>query len=433
MSNNSPIFFDLEKHNVDKRLLEFLMVYSRDKKEFLKHKFTSEIHYRVFRHLPYYLDHIVVSENYVVLCFYREWKIKGYWNERTIRFNSYYVIGINSDGKLFVNKINTSPYEDKLLGYLKLKNGKEIPVYFSNNAFVYNVLGFEYDLENSSVKTIPVYLNGNDIIRNYRVQGDLVLTVESVEKPYEDYISSVKHSIREQTHGIITRIILERIADILNSYGFSVETRGNSIFFECLSRRLGYEEVNKRIDKICRLLNKELYVKDIAEKVRVQNLYGHGSMYSYGYREDWEICIDVSRGRGIFGNQYENIEIDVHIASDIVNKFLDYIVKDLDVSKDDRVVYHGRHKIKYYGYPSRFTIISKLPLLDINGSENTFVFNVNIPIFYVSEGTLEIEHLEHGVMKYKVLRDMTVSFDSTRVHRDNDARFNHYALETLKV
>jgi hypothetical protein len=433
MSNNPSIFLDLEKHNVDKRLIEFLLNYSRDKKEFLKHKFTSEIHYKVFQHVPYYLDHVIVSRSYIVMCFYREWKIKSYWNDRTVRLRSNYVIGINTDGKLFINKIDVSPYENTQIGFLKFKDDRSVPVYLTEDCFVQNALGFEYDLENSSVKAIPVYLNDKDIIRNYRVQGDLVLTVESVEKPYEDYISSVKHSIREQTHGILTRIILERIADILNSYGFTVETRGNSIFFECLSRRLGYEEVNKRIDKICRLLNKELYVKDIAEKLRVHNLYGHGSMYSYGYSEDWEICIDVSKARGTFGNQYDPIEIDVHIASDIVNKFLDYVVKDLDVSKDDRVVYHGRHKIKYYGYPSRFTIISKLPLLDLNGSDNTFVFNVNIPLFYVSEGSLEIEHLEHGVMKYKVLRDMTVSFDSTSVHRDNDARFNHYALETLKV
>jgi hypothetical protein len=433
MSNNPSIFLDLEKHNVDRRLIEFLKVYSRDKKEFLKHRFTSEVHYKVFQHVPYYLDHVIVSGNYVVLCFYKCWKIEKRYLEREITLRSNYVIGINSDGKLFINKIDTSPYEETQIGFLKFKDGESVPVYFTEDYHVYNVLGYEYDLETTGLKTIPVYANEDDIYRNYRVQGDLVMTIESINKSYDDYIFAVKRNINDQVFSVLQRVILERIANILNYYGFTVEVRGNSIFFECLSRRLGYEEVNKHIDKICKLLSKELYVKDIAEKLRVQNLYGYGSMYSYGYREDWEICIDVGKGRGVFGNQYEPIEIDVHIANSVIEKFLDYIVKDLDVSKDDRVVYHGRHKIKYYGYPSRFTIVSRLPLLDLDGIDNTFVFNVNLSLFYVSEGSLEIEHLEHGTMKYNVMDDMLVSFNTTRIHRDNDVRFNHYALKTLKV
>jgi hypothetical protein len=433
MSNNSPIFLDLEKHDVDKRLIEFLMNYSRDKKQILRHKFTSELHYRVFQHIPYYLDRVVVSRSYVVLCFHKTWKIEKRYIEREMTLRSYYIIGVNSDGKLFINKLDASPYEGVEIGCLKLKNGKDVTVYLTDDRDVYSTLGYDYDLETSSIKSIPVYMSDSDIYRDYRIQGDLVMTVESINKPYNDYINAVKRSIDNQVNGTLIRIILERIANILNYYGFTVDINGNSIAFECLSRSLGYEKTKGAIDKICKLIYKELYVKDIAEKLRVENLYGYGSTYSYGHREGWEITVDVFKGRGIFGNQYEPIQLNVYIASNVIEKFLDYIVKDLDVSKDYRTIYYGRHKIKYYGYPSRFTIISKLPLLDIDGMDNTFVFNVNLPVFYISEGLLEIEHLEHGIMKYNVMKDMLVSFRSTRVHSDNDARFNHYALETLKV
>jgi hypothetical protein len=433
MSNNSPIFLDLEKHDVDKRLIEFLLNYSIDKKELLKHKFTSEIHYKVFQHVPYYLDHVIVSKNYIVLCFYKDWKIKSYWSERTVRLRSNYVIGINTDRKLFINKLETVPYEGIELGSLRFKNGKEIPVYFTEDFCIYGVLGYEYDLETTGLKTIPVYVNDKDIYRNYRVQGDLVLTVETVDKPYDNYISAIKENINDQLFGTLIRIILERISNILNSYGFTVETRGNTISFECLSRRFDYDKTKEAINKIGKLLEKELYVKDIANNFKIRDIYSQGSMYSYGYREDWEILIDIGKGRGVFGSQYEPIEINVHIANSVIEKFLDYIVKDLNVSKDNRVVYHGRHKIRYYGYPSRFTIVSKLPLLDLDGSDNTFVFNVNLPVFYISEGDISVEHIEHGTMKYKILKDIIVSFDSTSIHRDNDVRFNHYALKTLKV
>jgi hypothetical protein len=354
--------------------------------------------------------------------------------ERTImrrwdsyKHSTYYVIGINSDGKLFINKLDTGiPYR-VWTGRLNMKNGKNVELYTTNDHAVHHILGYQMDLENMMDKTIPQYNENGEICQSYRIQGDLCLIIDTDRDVYNYYLGWIKHSTYDQIERILKRTILLRISNILNSYNITTAIGNNNLAIEAIPRYLDDIEIKGILNKLRDILYKELYVSDIAPTLQIENIYREwNSKYS-----GTDIYITLTIGRGSFGSPYKPIVISIEISEQIVRKFIDHALKDLELKVDRRVIYHGRHKITYNGYPSQMTLATQLPLLNLDGVENTHVLNINIDRVYLDEGELRIDHVEHGSYTYKIEKPLLVRFQSTIVDPLNDNRLSYYALKTL--
>jgi hypothetical protein len=83
----------LDKIGLKAPLAKVLYCYLRRRKNETIALFTNQVHYAIFKTLSNKPLTIYVSGNYVVLEFAGESR------------NHYYVLGINTDGKVFINKI----------------------------------------------------------------------------------------------------------------------------------------------------------------------------------------------------------------------------------------------------------------------------------------------------------------------------------------
>jgi hypothetical protein len=220
----------------------------------------------------------------------------------------------------------------------------------------------------------------------------------------------------------LENIILERISHILADHYISVTHGARDIVIWGLKRGLEWSKEEEIIGKIAKLIENELYYKDIGEALCIPK---------YGiYSEKPDIRIVIVRDRGVFGNPYLPIRIAVDVSDQCADKFVNEIMKDLRLEKDERTLFMGRHRIRFTGYPFRFTGMAKLPLNFVHENEE-FMFTINLDRYYISEGDLEINHGEHGITKYKIMKDIFVAFRNTTVHMNNDSRFNYYALKRL--
>jgi hypothetical protein len=379
----------------------------------------------MFKHIPLKPNSIMVSENYVILEFKRT--IKRRWD--SYDSYTYYLIGINSDGKLFINKLVNESISYRVIGELNLKNGWKTELRLTHDTAIHILLGYLIDMENSTDKTIPQHTITGETFGSYRLQGDLVLAISSDENVYNYYIGFIKRSIYDQIERILKRTILLRISNILNSYNIITTIGNNNLAIEAIPRYLDDHEIKAILNNLRDILYKELYVSDIAPTLQIENIYREWNNKYSGT----DIYITLTIGRGSYGNPYKPIVISVEISEPIVGKFTDHVLKDLELKCDRRVIYHGRHKISYKGYPSQMTIATQLPLLNLDGVENTHVLNINIDRIYLDEGELRIDHVEHGSYTYKIAKPLLVRFQSTIVDPLNDNRLSYYALKNLKT
>jgi hypothetical protein len=425
MSNNTKIFLSLYQNKTNEKIIEVLREIVNGKRNRLERKFTNKCHYEMFKHIPLTPTRIIVSENYMILEYERT--IMRRWD--SYKHSTYYVIGINSDGKLFINKLDTGiPYR-VWTGRLNMKNGKNVELYTTNDHAVHHILGYQADLENMMDKTIPQYNENGEICQSYRIQGDLCLIIDTDRDVYNYYLGWIKHSTYDQIERILKRTILLRISNILNSYNIVTAIGNDRIAIEAIPRYLDDYEIKGILNKIRDILYSELYISDIAPTLQIENIYRDwNSKYS-----GTDIYITLTMGRGSYGEPYKPIVISVDISEQTVRKFVDHVLKDLELKSDRRVIYHGRHKITYNGYPSQMTLATQLPLLNLDGVENTHVLNINIDRVYLDEGELRIDHVEHGSYTYKIAKPLLVRFQSTIVDPLNDNRLSYYALKNLKT
>jgi hypothetical protein len=437
MSNNSNIFSFLRNDGVDGKLIEFLNLYCMGKKEKLRDKFTNHVHYEVFKYLPLSPTNIYVSNNYVVLEYVRTYERgRRYW-KREVNMRSMYLVGVNSDGKLFINKVLWNLDNWKSFGKLHFKNGCDVEVFSVEDRNIWRNLGYEYDCEISKNYSIPVFDVHGDIYRSYRVQGDLILVLTGIEDAEKRYMDAIRVDIFNRVYNHIKRVILERISGLLSQYYIATEmhmrNRDERLLSWAIPRRLKYDEVKALFGKLGRLIEKELYISDISQFVRVEDDYSN-DYWGYSIRPNRiDVYITLKHERGEFGYPYEPIEINVELSNELINKYVDDIMKELDIECDRRVIYIGRHKFDYIGYPSSFIVTTKLPLTNFDGINDDVLINVNIGEYFIEKGKMKITHIEHGEYEYKVNDDILVAFTSTSILRENDSRFTYHALKNLKI
>jgi hypothetical protein len=429
MSNNSNIFSFLNEKGVDKRLIEFLNFYSMGKRDRTRKMFTNELHYEIFKHLPLIPKGIHVSKNYVLIEFEREYERKKIWDSYRVHMYSQYLVGINSDGKLFINKVDFRILDSMYLGDVMFRNYGRVEAYFMRDEYVMHCLGYDVDLENGIVKSIPIYSDDGKPFENYRVQGDLRLSINAFEEVDKYYSHLVRIEVFDEIFRILSRIVLERVSNVLAQYNIPTEWNRNILASLIIPRHKKDDEIKSMIDEIVKLLEKEIYLSDMSNDYIIRNKYRDYTFPSVPY----DICIEIDVGRGTFGFRYLPMTINVRLSNEVIDKFTDHVMKNLRFESDKRVIYFGRHKITYEGYPFQFTIATQLPLLNLDGVNDEIVMNINLRQYHMAKGKMTIEHVEHGKYEYNVERDIVVSFGSTLVHRENDSRLGYYALKNLKI
>ena len=364
------------------------MILTGKKKKIPKEYFTNEIHYDIFKSLKRPTT-LIFSENYLVLVFYH-------------RANTYYLLGINSDSKVFINKMLHAPDFTKVA--VSVWNEKlrwAFTIGKTDDYHIRNKLDYHYE---------PEQILGR--YGTYRLQGDLTLTLIDSKDPYQDFLNEIANNIFWQVARVIHLRILERIRDVLLEHGITSEiVRVNSP--EGFHLRI--PGVSPRYDSgklIRKLIEKELYVSDIIPK---EELHVETSLY------------------GLYGSPYYNLIINVHIFNwiDFITRFARKLVNDIDFQETLISFKAGRHHISYCGYPSRFTLSVKLPF---NNEESETLFTVNTDLRFFKGGkTLKIHHPEHGLSIFNIPRDSIGIFSNVAVHTDFNAQLNLHAIKLLSA
>jgi hypothetical protein len=410
------------KMGLNAKLANFVVRYFEIGKKALKKMFTNSIHYAIFSHLPNSPSAICFSDNYVIFVYQIG---EGY---------GVYLFGINSDGKIFVNKLPNNVIAENLSNMQKIAqllapNDKQINIHRLEDEDVYKMLGYQIDLEKMPEKVIPVYTkeeaNSNKtmpLLRraylDYRVQGDLIMTIWDVN----DYHEGLRGEIRARIERILTNIALERIFLALQDASIGASFGDNSLTITGISRDLSRVEINEMLEKLAEYILASVDFSDIGARIYINVLDDFSS------RQDQEtprLEIWIMQDRGIFGSRYIPIRIDVRPNMPLVAKYTDEVIKGLKLEKEWRIARMGRHLVRYYGYPNRFTISARL----IN--DNEYLIPIELRTHYISEGEIYFLHPEHNQIKVKVLEDVSARFRSTNVDQEFENRLNYYALKQL--
>jgi len=417
----------MKERNVDERILHFVVQLIRGKYKRLYKSFTNEIHAEVFKHLKKRDSQLIIAPHYVLLTnkyVYKTWY-------RTYEYYHTYIIGINTDGKLFINKLSVDISIDRLASHEVFKC-KDHLIDFTTDNEIYELLQYDIDLESSNVRSLPLGMGTRYTVR---LQGDLLMTVvKQGEDAYTEYMDIWKGALNMRIRELMHLLLAQRIRMLLAEYGITVE--GDQIF--SIPRWLSLNEQSKYVRMITEVIADELYVSDMrlgaVASVSKRFAYALHSWSITYVRNNVETCvITVRLGQGEFNNPYLPVTIDITLSPDIADEFASDIIDNLDLSVEKIHRNIGRHIIEFEGYPDTLTIQCELPFRDFNDNMNNhYLFTLHTDRFLIERGTLRISHSEHGTIEYTVREPLLVSFTTIALPREFIHRMNYYALKQLK-
>jgi len=406
-------FFDAV--DLVEELRPFVRLAVAGRKRRTKEMFTNKAHYEVFKHLRRRPFEVRMSRRYVLLRY--DWNVM----DRTRVTN--YVVGVNSDGKLFINKLFFPPAHRSSLGeHLGVK------VTASYDCDFMEVMGFDCDLEVSPVKSIPAPApDGGWHAARYRLQGDLVLFAQPVGDVRSVYRAVVEERATEFVTRELSNMLIDRISLVLAAHSISARRRrgrsGDMLIVEAVPYRSSEEERERAVRKLFKLIERELYYDDVARGVVMA-----------GQADCAESArIYIGQTRDSTTSQYLAYAIEARPSSTAILRSVREVVNGLDLRAGRRVVHFGRHKVVIaHAYPSRFTAAVRLPVHDPEGLEEPRLFHFEEPRLYVEPGgEVEVHHPEHGVAKYDVVKGLEASLASVSVDPIFDLRLSHYSLKHL--
>jgi len=398
--------------------------------------FSSELQYMMYRrYFRGYVTNVLISPNYAVIGL-NEFNVRKirYWDSyRIVNISRTWLVGINSDGKLFINLIR---YD----GITNTKN-KEPSItiepsigYVSDDYVRSTYLLYNKDSNDSEI----VYINEEpNPVTSIRIQGEILLTLEggTVEQVIRRMVNDIAFTSLDNIYAIAHTYYSNIIRRVLVNLGFSnINIRRNiartriEIPNVVPNYRVHNEKKEKILDRklsklkeiICRSLN-ECNENDIL------NVY-----VPYG-RVNW--------------NGYRSIMVEVELQNTKVTRTIaDYITKESEkllarlVNEKIRkkyTVYMGNHKIVIESLPLEYNFI--LPN-DINPIKEIYPENgisIGVSIrnnvrFYVLPGyEVTLYHNEHGIVKAIFSRPYIVTLTTTLVTDIHNVYMNRIAFSRL--
>jgi len=399
-----PPFFDYVK--LDGRLQALVEAAVSGRKGLARGLFTNEVHFEVFKHLKKRPAEVMAGQRYVVLRY--EWKRK--YN----RTSTYYVAGINSDGKLFINKLDSVPWPGERVGSCGC-----VELHVVKDEAVMNVMGFDVDLENSNVKSIPVDVR----MLRYRLQGDLVLEAMPVSDVRGEYESGLRWFLRSELERHMSSVLALRASLALSSHGISASVERGTVVFEAVPRRAPKERREELIGKVCRLLERELYYHDVGDALVEQR---PGELVKAS-----EASFMVRPARGTQGSGYEAYAIDLSPSATSVLRAVEEAVRSIRFEAARRVVHFGRHRLEVEAFPPRLTLLLESPTRDPEGLGERLVLSFQPSQLHVVPCELRVSHPEHGAVRYEVTQGLVATLRSVRTDPDFDIRLSYYSLKHL--
>jgi len=379
-------------------LARFVALAIAGRKKETEGMFTNDLHYEVFKHLKRRPDEVILAPSYVALI-YR-------YRFRNREAKSVYFVGINSDGKLFINRVRWEP-----LALSDLGGCMGVKVSLSSDDKFREVMMFDYDAEGERIKSIPV--PGQRGSARYRVQGDLLLIVRPIESAHNEYFKLVKERLFWFIFRELRNVLIDRTSLLLASHGISTirlqRRSGDELLLEAIPRRLCFIKRAIMVERLSGLIRDELYCDDIDE-ITISNIN------------------PVDEPRNF---RYAVYSIAPTPRSGSVMEIVDKVISELNPRAERRTIYFGRHKIVVSAYPLRLVATVNLPASDPEVGREPRIFTFVAPALYVEPCEIEVSHPEHGTVKYDIVEPVEMSFANVEVHPDFVSRLSYYALKRL--
>ena len=421
--------------------------------ELRKDYFTNEVHYKYYvryvkpklsmivdtpvysyrvRRYRYYDTYevihscsIYVSQSYILISIDRKlYEVYSDNSKSSRNYHEYnYLLGFNSDGKLFINKVDNHPTDYDLPIVILIGNGSYSLSKTNDNA-IRRVLGYDHDVDGDS----EVVIDSDGI---YRVQGEIVISVRMLEG-IEDYYKWIVDRLKTQITDLVEALITDRISSILIDLGFNISVAGidNILINDAqrlentLSDKLKalsialLEEIKKNFDVTKYELRYDQYYDYV--KISVDTEY-------YG---SFDITVDYDRRLGF--NRYGNIRITIfHSNSGIIeNKILEDLYNQLrNISKRDFKHVLGNHYIEVKNALS--TNITYKPFITpllVRFNE----LRLDNNLYYVDKDSeILISHKEHGICRVRITKPSLIEITTTVINNDYYGEINRVVLSNI--
>jgi hypothetical protein len=392
-------------------LLSLLEKYLAKKKNRCKDMFTNRVHFRIFKQLPLLPEAVLASPSYLVFQFIGK--------NRYGRYSAYYIIGINSDGKLFINQIARFSIQGSY--HTVSENGPLI--YFAQDKEIWLNLGYDTDLETSSHKKIfrsfpGEELDREDLVKEFRLQGDICVRCNRVSNLEEAFIYAVSTHIERQVEAVIASTVLRRIQAAFADVGLSSEISQGVLRVFCLPHSYSGTSLAFGFKQALFDIIKEIDFSDIIHGVECPDAKPNERIGFNIWEERWF-------------SSHKPISITIILPHFFVIDYARLVTKQVEHTVKEQVIYFGRHKITYTGYPSRFMINATLPFKDEYGRPVSALFDVNLSDYFVDVGKLIAEHPEHGKVEVEVCSPFLATFYSVNTTSRFQHRLNYHLLRMM--
>jgi hypothetical protein len=321
----------------------------------------------------------------------------------------HYVLGVDSDGKVFVNRVNEPPsWYDREFPIAGLA------VRTTSDEHMRLALGYDVDLGDREEAVI----GGVSRPARYRIQGDIVLRVEppTATMNYVSYREVVEH-IRLLLLDVVNRVLLDR--------GFStVADREAVMLWGLAPRRRAHLYARAILEELARGLGELLGDVRVNRNMNMIDVNGGGfEGYIVWVRaaraspdSQSRITIIVIRGPG------EN-----RLEEEIRRRALEALNNTAPVNTEFNI---GNHYVKLHSVkPLSFRLKPARQPLTLN--ENTITVVNPLAFITTPPTTIELYHREHGVKTVKVEDTCIISFGHVNTHPDYEAERNRIIAENL--
>jgi hypothetical protein len=413
-------------------------------KAYAKRMFLSR-----YRYLYYYTCEIVVTRSYIVFKFVRYryrlgFSDNGYgYYMNTVDFSGEhidtYLLGFNSDGKLFVNKIPLSviDYRSSDIEGYDIYHSYGVIVVRAKDSLVHQALGYNHDC-NDSEKIVVVNSGA------YRVQGEIVLNALKVD--YSDISDAIGVEtpvgiVHNEIYDYIQRYVANDIMVALVNLGFNVEyvrsLNANGITYR--HSIVIPNVVSSRISNIEARFYRELIMKGLWRTLKdYAMLFNRENNTLVIANELITAIIDVDIVRTENDGRYSSIvvaplRIDVE-KSKLFNMLFNELKEAMrNIKRQNYTVALGNHIINIKNAVAlnvEYTpsIRPKIPML----SDWTIRFNLGY--YYVdNQSSVEIQHHEHGRVEIEFNGQYLIEFRTTNVDSDHIREWNRAVLASLAL
>jgi len=345
-----------------------------------------------------------------------------------------YVLGLDSNGKLFVNKVDWGiPYSATIE---KRKVGS-IEIYEFEDKHIMDMLGF--DRSTDALEDVIIIEKGR-----YRVQGEIIANLNSWRfenvNSLDDFRLYLRSSIRILVEEYIGYLAYDRVSQYLVNSGFNIS-------LQRINSRLYIAIVDSHKGGVDRFRRAIAIAADLRDRLGGHNFeainYGSAAKFRCNDPMVGEIELVVLSDRVPYGRRYGNILIDVKVVEQ--GRVFDEIMKDVD---------QQLQRLRPRNY--RFMIGNHLIDIERSISGNlSYMPNIqplilpsrpltiNLNAYYVdSDSVMRISHPEHGVNVVRFARPFVLEIGTTNISQDYPGEVNrilaakakkHHATEIIEI